>query len=54
MTRILLDKAGVEESLRALVLQYLGAPDLHRATRGMVAGGALSPLLGAFYLAATR
>lgn len=49
MTRILLDKAGVEESLRALV-QYLEAPELHRASRGMVAGEALTPLLGAPYL----
>jgi hypothetical protein len=46
----LLDKVGVEESLRALVRQYLEAPDLNRTRRGMVAGGSLSPLLGALYL----
>ena len=39
----------MEESLRALVRQYLKAPDLNRTGCGM-AGGALSPLLGALYL----
>ena len=46
----LLDKVSVGESLRALVRQYLEAPDLKGASRGMVAGGALSSLLGALYL----
>jgi hypothetical protein len=46
----LLDKAGVEESFRALVRQYLELPDQKRTGRGMVAGGGLSPLLGALYL----
>lgn len=46
----LLDNVGVEQSLRALVRQYLEAPDLNRTHRGMVAGGAPSPLLGALYL----
>jgi hypothetical protein len=46
----LLAEAGANESLRAMVRQYLAAPDLGRTGRGMVAGGALSPLLGALYL----
>jgi hypothetical protein len=36
-----------DEPLGALVQQYLEAPDLSHSGRGMVAGGALSPLLGA-------
>jgi hypothetical protein len=46
----LLDEAGVDETLRPLVQQYLELPDLDHTGRGMVAGGALSPLLGALYL----
>jgi len=46
----LLVKAGVEESLRALVPQYLEVPDPNRTSCGIVAGEALSPLLGALYL----
>ncbi len=46
----LLDEAGVDETLRPLVQQYLELPDLNHTARGMVAGGALSPLLGALYL----
>ncbi len=46
----LLDTAGVDETLRSLVQQYLALPDLNHTGRGMVAGGSLSPLLGALYL----
>ena len=40
----------MEEPLRALVRQYLELPDQNRIGLRMVAGGALSPLLGALYL----
>ncbi len=46
----LLDTAGVDETLRSVVQQYLALPDLNQTGRGMVAGGSLSPLLGALYL----
>jgi len=46
----LLVRAGADEPLGALVQQYLEAPDLSHSGRGMVAGGVLSPLLGALYL----
>ena len=46
----LLVQTGMEEPLCALVRQYLELPDLNLTGRGMVAGGALSPLLGALYL----
>ncbi len=46
----LLDTAGVDEILRSVVQQYLALPDLNHTGRGMVAGGSLSPLLGALYL----
>jgi RNA-directed DNA polymerase len=46
----LLDKARVDETLQSLVRQYLTLPDLNHTSRGMVAGGSLSPLLGALYL----
>ncbi len=46
----LLDEGGVDGPLRALVQQYLEVPDQDLTGRGMVAGGALSPLLGALYL----
>ena len=46
----LLVQTGMEEPLCVLVRQYLELPDLKRTGRGMVAGGALSPLLGALYL----
>ncbi|MCP4212234.1 MAG: hypothetical protein GY764_12250, partial [Halieaceae bacterium] len=46
----LLDEAGVDETLHRLVRQYLDPPDLNHTGRGMVAGGAISPLLGALYL----
>lgn len=46
----MLHKAGLEEPLRALVRQYLEAPDLNSTRRGMAAGRALSPLLGTLYL----
>jgi hypothetical protein len=46
----LLDSAGVGVPLLELVRQYLESPDLKHTGRGMVAGGALSPLMGALYL----
>lgn len=46
----LLVQAGIDEPLCVLVLQYLESPDLTRSGCGMIAGGALSPLLGALYL----
>ncbi len=46
----LLDDAKVDRPLMNLVRQYLEIPDLNHTGRGMVAGGALSPLLGALYL----
>lgn len=46
----LLEQAGMDPPLRALVQQYLELPDRHGTGRGMVAGGALSPLMGALYL----
>ncbi|PIP01447.1 MAG: hypothetical protein COW18_02500 [Zetaproteobacteria bacterium CG12_big_fil_rev_8_21_14_0_65_54_13] len=50
---ILLDQlqtAKVGPSLQAIVRDYLSLPDTHRSGRGMVAGGAISPLLAALYL----
>ncbi len=46
----LLDEVQMDGPLRLLVQQYLELPDLNHTGRGMVAGGALSPLLGALYL----
>ena len=46
----LLDEAQMDETLRPLVQQYLELPDLNHTGRGMVAGGARSPLPGALYL----
>lgn len=43
-------QAEVSADLCDLVGAYLGVPDPHRTGRGMVAGAALSPLLGALYL----
>lgn len=45
-----LREAGTQSSLVEVVRQYLTLPDNHRSGRGMVAGGAISPLLGALYL----
>ncbi len=50
---ILLDQlkqARVSDELIALVGDYLRLPNLCRSGQGMVAGAALSPLLGALYL----
>jgi len=46
----LLEESGVDETLQAVVQQYLKAPDLSGSGCGMMAGGSLSPLLGALYL----
>jgi len=51
--RVLLDQlvqAGAVLETRALVARYLALPDARRSGRGLVAGGALSPLLTALYL----
>jgi hypothetical protein len=45
-----LDEARVDAWLIATVAAYLRLPDQARSGRGMTAGGALSPLLGAVYL----
>jgi hypothetical protein len=42
--------AQVESRLAKTVEQYLAIPDVSGRGRGMVAGGSLSPLLGAIYL----
>ncbi len=42
--------AGGDDRLVALVSDYLRLPDRSATGRGMVAGGAISPLLGALYL----
>jgi len=50
---VLLDQlvhAGVSAEGCDLIRAYLDVPDPHRSGRGMVAGAALSPLLGALYL----
>jgi len=45
-----LEHAGTPPHLMEIVRQYLELPDSMRTGRGLVAGGALSPLLGALYL----
>ena len=40
----------LEASLLDIVLQYIKVPDKYNKGRGIVAGGALSPFLGAVYL----
>ena len=47
--RILAD-LRTSDWLQTIVAQYLSVPDLHRTGVGMLAGGSLSPLLGALYL----
>lgn len=42
--------AGVGLAAQAAVREYLAKPDLHATGKGMAAGGAISPLLGAVYL----
>lgn len=42
--------AGVGLDAQAVVDEYLAKPDTHATGKGMVAGGAISPLLGALYL----
>ena len=42
--------AGVDPITLDLIKQYLTLPDSHSKGQGMVAGGAISPLLGAIYL----
>jgi RNA-directed DNA polymerase len=51
--RVLLEQltfAQASPELCALVGEYLSLPDQRRSGRGMVAGGAVSPLLAALYL----
>ncbi len=45
-----LAQAKVSQNLTRLVAAYLQAPDRYRTGCGLIAGGALSPLLGALYL----
>jgi len=45
-----LQTAGVAAEYQEIVKDYLSLPDAHQARRGMVAGGAISPLLAALYL----
>ena len=45
-----LQQAGGSAELQAVVADYLGLPDRQQVGRGMIAGGAISPLLGALYL----
>jgi hypothetical protein len=46
----LLNNFGAEEDLLDIVQQYLKVPDKNNSGVGLVAGGALSPFLGAVYL----
>ena len=46
----LLEDAGIDAESYQLVQDYLSLPDTKRAGCGMVAGGSISPLLGAVYL----
>ena len=46
----LLNDIGVGKPLLNIVRQYLEIPDPGQTGKGMVAGGALSPLMGALYL----
>ena len=45
-----LKSSGLNAVLSAAVRDYLGLPDRRRSGCGMVAGGAISPVLGAVYL----
>lgn len=49
LNRIITD-ALVPPKLASVVQEYLAVPDVRSTGRGMVAGGSLSPLLGAIYL----
>jgi len=50
LLRGLLDKAGIGADLGRIVADYLALPDKPHRGKGMVAGGALSPILGGVYL----
>ncbi len=45
-----LSQAGIGSDLRAIVADYLALPDKPHRGKAMVAGGALSPILGGLYL----
>jgi RNA-directed DNA polymerase len=45
-----LDELRVSQNIRGIVKDYLAVPDIKGIGIGMVAGGSLSPLLGALYL----
>ncbi len=49
LNRIIAD-AAVPPKIACVVQEYLAVPDVRSTGRGMVAGGSLSPLLGAIYL----
>ena len=48
--RAQLAQMGIDQPTRRLVHDYLNLPDTSATGTGMVAGGAISPLLGAVYL----
>ena len=50
VTLELLNKFGADELLQTIVRQYLEVPNINHSGIGMMAGGSLSPLLGALYL----
>jgi hypothetical protein len=47
----ILSASGVSRDVFNVVQDYLCKPDVQRTGKGMVAGGSISPLLGAVYLA---
>ena len=50
LLRGLLDSAGIGADLNQIVTDYLALPDRPHRGKAMVAGGALSPILGGLYL----
>ncbi len=46
----LMEELVTDRELQDVVHQYLTVPDINAKGVGMVAGGSLSPLLGALYL----
>ena len=50
LLRGLLDSAGIGPDLNQIVTDYLALPDKPHRGKAMVAGGALSPILGGLYL----
>lgn len=46
----LLKQCRVRPAITCIIGEYLSLPDHNSSGKGMVAGGALSPLIGALYL----